>query len=74
VQLHQSAHISTTAAGPSQNNSAASTTQTGGVALRQSSLWAPLLAHMAQGGAELNQVQIHDWDEEAKEDEAAVEE
>jgi hypothetical protein len=29
---------------------------------------------MAQGGAELNQVQIHDWDEEAKEDEAAVEE
>jgi hypothetical protein len=26
------------------------------------------------GDAELDQVQIHDWDEEAEEDEAAVEE
>jgi hypothetical protein len=29
---------------------------------------------MLSGDAELNQVQINDWDEEAKEDEAAVEE
>jgi hypothetical protein len=29
---------------------------------------------MAQGDAELDQVQIHVWDEEAKEDEAATEE
>jgi hypothetical protein len=29
---------------------------------------------MAQGDIELDQVQIYDWDEEAEEDEAAVEE
>jgi hypothetical protein len=29
---------------------------------------------MAQGDAELGQVQIHDWDEEAEENEAAAEE
>jgi hypothetical protein len=29
---------------------------------------------MAQGDVELNQIQIHDWDEEAEEDEAAAEE
>jgi hypothetical protein len=29
---------------------------------------------MAQGGTELDQAQIHDWDEEAEEDEAIAEE
>jgi hypothetical protein len=29
---------------------------------------------MAQGDVELNQVQIHDWDEEVEEDEAIAEE
>jgi hypothetical protein len=29
---------------------------------------------MAQGHADLDQVQIHDWDKEAKEDEATSEE
>jgi hypothetical protein len=29
---------------------------------------------MAHGDVELDQVQIHDWDENAEEDEAAVEE
>jgi hypothetical protein len=74
VQLHQLDHISTTAAGPSQHNGAASSTQTGGGAQRQSPTQAPLPVHMAQGDAKLDQVQIHDWDEEAEEDEAAVEE
>jgi hypothetical protein len=29
---------------------------------------------MAQGDAEINQVQIHDWDKEAEENKAATEE
>jgi hypothetical protein len=74
VQLHQPAHISTTTAGPSQNSGAASSTQTGGGAPHQSPARAPSPIHMAKGDAELDQVQIHDWDEEAKEDEAAEEE
>ncbi len=48
--------------------------RTGEGAPRQSSPWAPSPVHMAQGDAELDQVQIHDWDEEAEEDEAAAEE
>jgi hypothetical protein len=74
VQLHQPAHISTTVAGPNQNSSAASSTQTGGGAPHQSPLRAPSPVHMIQGDVELYQVQIHDWDEEVEEDKAAVEE
>jgi hypothetical protein len=74
VQLLQLAHISTTVAGISQNSGTASSTQTGGGAPRQSPSWAPLPVHMAQGDTELNQVQIHDWDEEVEEDEAAAKE
>jgi hypothetical protein len=74
VQLHQPAHISTNMVGPSQYIGTASSTQTNGGALRQSPPQAPSPVHMAQGDAELDQVQIQDWDEEADEDEAAVEE
>jgi hypothetical protein len=35
---------------------------------------APSLIHMFLGDAEFDQVQIHDWVEEAEEDEAAAEE
>jgi hypothetical protein len=70
----QPAHISTTAAGPSQNSGATSSTQIGRGAPCQSPMRAPSPIHMAQGDAELDQVQIHDWDEEAEEDEAAAEE
>jgi hypothetical protein len=74
VQHHQPAHISTTAIGPNQNSGSVSSTQTCRGAPCQSPLQAPSLVHMAQGDAELDQVQIHVWDEEAKEDEAATEE
>jgi hypothetical protein len=70
----QPAHISTTAAGPSQNSGATSSTQIGRGAPRQSPMRAPSSIHMVQGDAELDQVQIHDWDEEAEEDEATTEE
>jgi hypothetical protein len=60
VQLHQPAHISTTAAGASQNTGAASSTQTDGWAPRQSPTRAHSPIHMAQGDAELIQIQIHD--------------
>jgi hypothetical protein len=40
----------------------------------QSPPWAPSPIHMFRGDAELDQVQIHDWDKEAEEDEAAAEE
>jgi hypothetical protein len=60
VQFHQPTHISTIVAGPSQNNGVASSTQTAGGAPRQSPTRAPSPIHMAQGGTELDQVQIHD--------------
>jgi hypothetical protein len=74
VQLHQPAHISTTVVGSSQNSAAANSAQTGGGAPRQSPTRAPSPVHMAQGDAELDQVHIHDWDEEAEKDEVAEEE
>jgi hypothetical protein len=74
VQLDQPAHISATTAWPSQNSGAASSTQTAEGAPRQSPTQAPSPIHMAQGDTELDQVQIHDWDKETKEDEAAAEE
>jgi hypothetical protein len=70
VQLH----TCTTATGSSQNGGAASSTQTSGGAPQQSPLQAPLRAQIIQGEAEPNQIQVHDWDEEAEEEEAAVEE
>jgi hypothetical protein len=51
VQLHQLAHISTTATGPSKNSGAASSTKISGRALHQSSSWAPSPTCMAQGDA-----------------------
>jgi hypothetical protein len=74
VQLHQPAQASTTTVWPSQNSSAASSSQTSRGVPRQSPPWAPSLIHMFSGDAELDQVQIHDWDKEVKEDEAAIEE
>jgi hypothetical protein len=73
VKLHQSAYISTAAAGPSQNSGATSSTQTAKRAPHQSPTRAPSPIHMTQGDIELNQVQIHDWDEEAEEHKATTE-
>jgi hypothetical protein len=70
VQLH----TCTTATGSSQTGGDASSTQTSGGAPRQSPLRAPLQAQIIQGEAEPDQIQVHDWDEEAEEEEAAVEE
>jgi hypothetical protein len=74
VQLHQPAHISTTAAGPSRNSGAASLAQTGRGAPHQSPSRAPSPMHMLSGNVELDQVQINNWHKEAEEDEVAVEE
>jgi hypothetical protein len=66
--------MSTTAPSASQIGGGTSSTQSNGGNLHQSSLWAPLLAQVIQGNAELNQIQMQDWDEEAYEDEVAEEE
>jgi hypothetical protein len=65
VQLHQPNHPSTSTSGPSQTTEGAQ---------RQSPPRAPSPAHMLSEDAELGQVQIDDWDQEAKEEEAAAEE
>jgi hypothetical protein len=74
VQLHQPAHAFTVVVGPSQNSGTANSSQTGGGAPRQSPPRAPSPIHMFPRDAELDQVQIHDWDKEAKEDKAVAEE
>jgi hypothetical protein len=61
------ANMSTTAAGSSQNGGGASSTQTNGGAPHQSP---PRALSPLQ---EFDQMQVQDWDEEAEEDEAAVE-
>jgi hypothetical protein len=60
--------------GHNQNSSAASSSLTGRGAPHQSSLQAPSPIQVFPGDVEFDQVQIHDWDEQAKENEAATEE
>jgi hypothetical protein len=66
--------MSTIAAGSSQNGECTSSTQTNGGDPRQSPPRVPSLVQDVQGDAELDQIQVQDWDKEAKEDEAIVEE
>jgi hypothetical protein len=63
-----------TAAGSSQNGGVVSSTQTNRGASHQSPLRAPSPLQVIHGGPELDQTQVQDWDEEAEEFEAAVEE
>jgi hypothetical protein len=62
-----------TTAGSSQNDRAASSTQTNGGAPHQSPLRTPSSLQVMCGDAELDQIQVEDWDEEAEEIKAAVE-
>jgi hypothetical protein len=71
---HQPATMSTTAAGSSQNGSCASSTQTNGGNPRQSPSRALSPVQGLQGDAKFDQIQVQDWDEEAEEDKAAMEE
>jgi hypothetical protein len=74
VHLHQLINPSTTAVEPSHTHSATTSSQATAGAPRQSLPWAPSSMHMLPGDAELDHVWINDWDEEAEEEEAAVEE
>jgi hypothetical protein len=73
VQL-QPANMATTAAGSSQNGGAASSTQTNGGPPHQTSPRPPLLVQVIHNNLEFDQIQVQDWNEEAKEIKAAVEE
>jgi hypothetical protein len=64
AHLHQSTHASINEVEPSQ---------TGEGAPRQSPLRAPSPTHILSEDAELDQVQIDDWDEEAEEEAAVAE-
>jgi nucleosome binding factor SPN SPT16 subunit len=66
--------MSTTAAGSSQNGRGTSSTQTNGGDQRKSPLKALPPVQDVQGYTELDQIQVHDWDEEAEEAEATTEE
>jgi hypothetical protein len=59
--------MSTTAVGSSQNSGGTSSTQTNGGDPRQSTLRVLSPVQDVQGDAELNQIQVQDWDEEAEE-------
>jgi hypothetical protein len=74
VQLQQPAHASTSTTGPSQTNGVATSCHTTGGAPHQSPPQAPSPIHMLPGDAWLGQVQIDDWDKEAKEEASAEEE
>jgi hypothetical protein len=74
LELHQPATMSTTASGSSQNDRGTSSTQTNRGDPCQSSLRELPLVQDAQGDAELDQIQVQDWDEKAKEDEVTAEE
>jgi hypothetical protein len=74
VQLHQLATISTTVVGSSQNGGGTSSTQTNGSNPCQSPLRPLSLVQVIQGDAELDQIQVQDWNEEAEEDKTVVEE
>jgi hypothetical protein len=73
-QLHQLATMSTTTAGSSQNSGGTNSTQTNRDDSRQSPLRALTSVQDVQGDAELDQIQVQDWDEAIEEDEAAAEE
>jgi hypothetical protein len=73
VQL-QPTNMPTTIVGSSQNGGAASSTQTNGGAPHQTTSRAPSLVQVIHDDPEFNQIQVQDWDEEAEEIEAAVEE
>jgi hypothetical protein len=66
--------MSTTAVGSSQNDRGTSSTQTNRGDPRQSPPWVLSPVQDVQGNAELDQIQVQHWDEEAKEDNAASEE
>jgi hypothetical protein len=70
----QPANMSTTTAGSSQNGGAVSSTQTNGGAPHQSPLRAPWPFQVIHGNPEVDQIQVQDWDEEAKEIKAAIKE
>jgi hypothetical protein len=63
-----------TTVGSSQNGRAASSTQTNGGAPHQSPLRTPSPLQVMCGDAELDQIQVQDWDEEAEKIKAAAEE
>jgi hypothetical protein len=66
--------MSTAATGSSQDGGATSSTQTNGGAPHQTSSGATYLAQVIHDDPEFNQIQVQDWDEEAEEIDAAVEE
>jgi hypothetical protein len=70
VHLHQQINTSTTVAEPSHD--AATSSQATAGAPRQSFLWAPSPIHTLLGDAELDHVQIDDWDDEAEEEASAA--
>jgi hypothetical protein len=72
--LRSANNTSTTTVGSSQNVGGASSTQTNRGALHQSPLRAPSPIQVIQEDADLEQVQVQDWEDEAFEDEAAKEE
>jgi hypothetical protein len=61
---HPANNTSTTASGSSQNVEGASSIQTNGGAPHQSPLQAPSPMQVIQENAELEQIQIEDWEEE----------
>jgi hypothetical protein len=66
--------MSTTAVGSSQNGGGASSTQTNRGDSHKSPLKALSSVQVLQGDVEFDQIQVQDWDEEAEEDEVAMEE
>jgi hypothetical protein len=74
LQLHQPVVMSATVVGSSQHGGGTSSTQTNGGDPRQSPPRAPSPVQDVQGDAELDQVQVQDWDEEAEQDKAIAEE
>jgi hypothetical protein len=66
--------MSATVVGSSQHGGGTSSTQTNGGDPRQSPPRAPSPVQDVQGDAELDQVQVQDWDEEAEQDKATAEE
>jgi hypothetical protein len=66
--------MSTTAAGSSQTGGGTSSTQTNKGAPHQSPPRVPLPVQVIHANVEIDQIQMQDWDEKAKEDEAAAEE
>jgi hypothetical protein len=75
VQLqHQVNNTSTNAVGSSQNVGGASSTQTNEGAPHHSPPRAPLPIQVIQGDAEIKQVQVPDWEEEALDEKATEEE